>query len=94
MPRPRPPDELFPVTYRLTRAQIRKVQSMGGVKWLREMIGKTQASKNGRDPIENIRAMAERNRQIVESDLPSRTLAGIHNLSIKRVQQIRREHRK
>ncbi|CAB4140553.1 hypothetical protein UFOVP669_44 [uncultured Caudovirales phage] len=93
MPRAKPPEKLFPVTYRLTRKQIRKVTQMGGVAWLRDLISKTQASRYGRDPVEHIRALAERNRDIVESDLPTKELAAKHKLSVKRVQQIRREHR-
>ena len=46
MARPKPPEELFPTTYRLTRTQIRKVQSMGGVAWLREMISKAQTRRS------------------------------------------------
>jgi len=93
MPRAKPPEELFPVTYRLTRTQIRKVQEMGGVTWLRQLISKTQKSKHGRDPVEHIRAMAQRNVDIVAAKYSNAVLAKLHNLSIKRVQQIQREHR-
>ena len=81
------------MTYRLTRTQIRKVQEMGGVIWLRRLISKTQKSRAGRDPVENIQALTARNRDIVTSPAPSRALADFYKLSIKRVQQIRREHR-
>jgi hypothetical protein len=93
MPRPKPPEELFPVTYRLTRNQIRKVQSAGGVVWLRKMISTIEAAKVGRDPVERLRQLAQRNRYIGMSDLPSRHLAEEYKLSIKRVQQIRRQQR-
>lgn len=93
MPRPKPPEELIPVTYRLTRKQIRKVKQMGGVAWLRDLIGKTQASKFGRDPIEFIRSMSARNADIVSSTLSTKELAEKHTLSVKRVQQIRREYK-
>jgi hypothetical protein len=89
MPRPKPPEELFPVSFRLTRNQIRKVQTMGGVEWLREKISGT----GWRDPVEHMRALSARNKSIASSALPSKMLAQVHKLSIKRVQQIKREHR-
>lgn len=92
MARPKPPEELFPATYRLTRTQIRKVQSMGGVAWLREMISKAQASRACRTPIDNTRTIRARNDHIAESGLPSAELAAKYKLSIKRVQQIRKQY--
>ena len=93
MPRAKPPEQLIPVYYRLTRTQIRKVQEMGGVAWLRELISKTQKSRHGRDPVQHIRDVARRNADIVNSPASSQSMADFYNLSIKRVQQIRREHR-
>jgi hypothetical protein len=82
---------LFPVTYRLTRTQIRKVQSLGGVAWLRKMISKAEAAKSGRDPVEHMRAVASRNRDIGESILSNEALAGLYRLSVQRVRQIRKQ---
>lgn len=93
MPRAKPSEQLFPVAYRLTRTQIRKVQEMGGVAWLRNLISATQKSRHGRDPVQYIRDIARRNAHIVSSPSSSRSMADYYNLSIKRVQQIRREHR-
>lgn len=93
MPRPKPPEELFAVSYRLTRTQIRKVQSMGGAPWLREMISKAEAAKTGRDPVEHMRKLSARNKHIGMSTIDTKTLAEMYKLSIKRVQQIRREQR-
>lgn len=90
MARPKPPEELFPTTYRLTRTQIRKVQSMGGVAWLREMISKAQASRACRVPADHARSIRARNEHIAHSGLPSADLAAKYKLSIKRVQQIKR----
>jgi hypothetical protein len=91
MPRPKPPEELFPVSYRLTRTQIRKVQSMGGVAWLRKMISKAEAAKNGRDPVEHVRAIAKRNQDIGRSGFSTEVLALTYNLSVQRVRQIRKQ---
>lgn len=93
MPRPKPPEELLPVTYRLTRKQIRKVQSMGGVAWLRDLISRTSAARHGRDPVEYIRDMAARNREIIASPLSGSEIGKKYNLSKVRINQIRREHR-
>lgn len=93
MPRPKPSEKLFPVTYRLTRSQIRKVQSAGGVAWLRKMISTIEAAKVGRDPVDRLRQLAERNRHIGASALPTKNLADIYNLSVQRVRAIRREQR-
>ena len=91
MPRPKPPEELFPVTYRLTRSQIRKVQSAGGVAWLRKMISTIEAAKVGRDPVDHLRQLAERNRHIGVSRMSAKELGIIYNLSVQRVRAIRRQ---
>ena len=93
MPRPARAEKLYQVRYLLTRTQIRKVQEMGGTEWLRQLISKTQKSRYGRDPIAHIRAMRARNRDIVHSALSTKELAEKYKLSVKRVQQIRREHK-
>ena len=93
MPRPRPPEELFTYALRLTRSQIRKVKTLGGSAWVRELISKAQATHHGRDSIEHVRAIAARNRDIGESDTPTKELAAKYLLSVKRVQQIRRQYR-
>lgn len=82
MPRPKPPEELFPVTYRLTRAQIRIVQEMGGVVWLRDMISNTQRHK--------AKVRRERNDAIAADTRPLSEIASDHHLSIKRVYAIKR----
>lgn len=82
MPRPKPPEELFPVTYRLTRAQIRIVQEMGGVVWLRDTISNTQRYK--------VKAKRERNDAIAADTRPLKEIASLHNLSVKRVYAIKR----
>ncbi len=92
MPRPAPPEQLFPVTYRLTRKQLRKVQEMGGVAWLRETISSYQP-RRVRQTVEAYRQRAERDRAIAASTEETRVLADRYKLSMKRVQQIRREHR-
>jgi len=93
MPRAKPPEELFLVNYRLTRRQIRKVQEMGGVGWLRKLISDARTSRQGLDPVPRIRLHAKRNADIVNSPASSRSLADFYNLSVQCVNRIRREHR-
>ena len=90
---PNSPERLYITSYRLTRTQIRKVKEMGGSAWLRALISKTQFTNHGRDPIEYKRMIAARNRDIATSPLTTRELAAKHRLSMKRVQQIKRQHR-
>lgn len=89
MARPKPPEELFPVTYRLTRRHIRRVQAMGGVSWLRELLSKTPP-RASRVPADHAKEVRARNEHIAKSGQPSAALAEKYKLSIKRVQQIRK----
>lgn len=91
VPRPKPPEKLFPVTYRFTRSQIRKVQSSGGVAWLRKLVSTVEAAKVGRDPVDRLRQLAERNRHIGMSQMSTADLAEMYNLSVQRVRAIRRQ---
>ena len=93
MPRRKPSEYLFPVTYRLTRKQIRKVQSMGGVEWLRTWLSKTQASRHGRDPVEHVRALKARNARIVADPRSAKELVAEIKLSCQQINAIRRVHR-
>lgn len=93
MPR-RGPEKKYPYNVRLTRQQIAKIKSMGGPEWLRYIISHTQSTKFGRDPVTFIQAKAQRNKFIAESSASSALLAATYNISTKRVQQIRREHKK
>ena len=68
---------------------MRKMHEMGGAPWLRKLIsGSKWASQ-----VEHWKAVGERNKAILASALPNKELAVLHNLSVKRVQQIKREHR-
>ena len=49
MARPKPKEELIPVTYRLTRKQINKVKDRGGVTWLRKHINAARKPKENVD---------------------------------------------
>ena len=49
MARPKPKEELIPVTYRLTRKQINKVKDRGGVAWLRKYITTARQPKEKTD---------------------------------------------
>lgn len=89
MPRPKPPEQLLPVAYRLTRTQIRKVQEMGGVAWLRELISSYQP-RRVRSTLLAYRQLSERDRAIAESTEPSAVLAKRYNLSRERIDQIRK----
>lgn len=89
MPRPKPPEKLFPVTIRLTRNQIRKKQEMGGNPWLRELI----SSVKWKDPIAHTRAKIARNKAIAASTLANAAVAEEVKLSVQRVRQIKREHK-
>lgn len=93
MPRPKPTEQLYPVTYRLTRKQIRKVTAMGGVRWLRCLIGKTQASKQGRDPVEYAKTLRKRNEAIAADPRPSKELVAEYKLSRQQINAIRRQYR-
>lgn len=90
MPRPKPSEELFPTSYRLTRTQIRKVKRMG-VAWLRELISNAPTEKK-QSPVDRLRAIKLRDTDICSSTLTTQELADKYTLSIKRVQQIRRNH--
>lgn len=92
MPRPRPEEGLSPFTIRLTRKQFRKVQEMGGGKWVRSLISNAQATKHGRDPVQFLRDMKARNEHIATSGWSTEQLAFRYNLSVQRVRQIRKEH--
>jgi signal recognition particle GTPase len=83
-------ERLIAAHYLLTRKQIRKVSEMGGSAWLGKIISEYVPTQQ-RTTIEAIRAKVERNRDIIHNGLTSRECAKKHNLSIKRVQQIRRE---
>jgi len=85
-------DELYPITYELTRNQIRKVDEMGGVQWLRDLISKTQKSRHGRDPVQHAAAMKARDHDIVTSAKHAKQLAFEYNLSPSRVNAIRRQY--
>lgn len=89
-----PPREnkLYSVNYRLTRSQIRKVEEMGGVPWLRELISKSQKSRHGRDPVAFIRHMKHRNVQIALDPRPATQLVSQHKLSVQRIRAIRRQY--
>lgn len=93
MPRPRPPEKLYPTAYRLTRKQIRKVQQMGGVAWLRRLIGAAQASRKGRDPVAFAQALRQRNEAIAADMRPTKDVAKEYLLSTKQINAIRRQYR-
>lgn len=92
MARPKPPEELIPVTYRLTRQQIAKVVSMGGVAWLRKIVSRTQASRSGRAPIEHSRNTRKRNADICSDTRTATACAKEYGLSPQQVRYIRRQH--
>ena len=87
------PEKLHTFYHQLTRTQARKVAVMGGSAWLRKLISDARAARTGVDYIDLLRARAARDKDIVSSTKPSWELAADYKLSIKRVQQIRREHR-
>lgn len=92
MPRPKPPEQLFSYNVRLTRSQIRKIESMGGPDWLRRLISKTQATHCKRDPVDYIRNMKARNWAIARSTKTSDELAALYKLSRQRVNAIKRAY--
>lgn len=89
MPRPRPAEQLFNVSIRLTRNQMRKMHEKGGAAWLRKLISRSKWDSQ----VEHWKAVSERNKTIVASALPNKELAVLHHLSVKRIQQIKREHK-
>lgn len=92
MPRPKPPEQLFVYPVRLTRTQIRKVQEMGGPAWLRQLISKTQRTKNGLPTIDNLRNTRARNWAIGRSEKTSDELAALYKLSRQRINAIKRQY--
>lgn len=92
MPRTKPTEILYPVTYRLTRTQIRKVQEMGGVAWLRQMISKTEKTKYGRSAVEYAREIRKRNDAIAADPRPTKELIPIYRLSKQQINAIRRQY--
>lgn len=93
MPRPKPPEALYPRSFRFTRKQLLKIEQMGGGKWLRALVSKTQASRHGRDPIAHARALKARNLKIAADRRPSQDVAQEHKLSRQQVNAIRRQYR-
>lgn len=90
MPRPKPHEELVPAHYRLTRAQIRKVKSLGGAAWLREVISKARPARHGRDSVEYLRNLRKRNEEIAASTKTVRELAEQYKLSTRQIYAIKR----
>lgn len=93
MARPKPPEELFPITYRLTRRQIRKVASLGGAPWLRTMISNASGARWGRDPLDLQRSIVERNKAICADKRSAKDCAPDYKLSVTQIRNIRREAR-
>ena len=62
-----------------------------GVAWLRELISNA-ATDQKQSPVERLRAVKIRDLDICNSTLNTRELAEKYTLSVKRVQQIRRNH--
>lgn len=88
-----PSKGLAPITYYLTRTQIRQVADLGGVEWLREAIKRDTEERFGATgSVENIRAMSARNKRIAASAAPDWQIALDERLSVSRVRQIKKEH--
>jgi hypothetical protein len=92
MSRPKPPEELFVYNIRFTRQQIRKIKENGGPDFLRRLVSKYKKPGNECDAVARLRTIRERNEDIANSGLDTKVLAKKHTLSVKRVQQIRREY--
>lgn len=92
MPRPKPPEELIAVTYRLTRTQIRKVQEMGGVEWLRLLISSTKRTKHPRTSLEYKRLIGVRNASISADTRSTKEVAASYKLSTKQINKIKRQY--
>lgn len=90
MPRPKPPEELFPFHVRLTRRQIRKIKTLG-VDWLRRVISRAKP-RYERTTIQAYAKISARDRAIVESGDDTIVLARRYSLSTGRIRQIRRQH--
>lgn len=90
MPRPRPPEELVTVGYRLTRSQARKVQQMGGPTWLRQLISSASPGEH-RDPVEHLRFLSARNKALAADPRPTKELIHEYKLSKQQINAIRRK---
>lgn len=90
MARPKPPEQLIPVTYRLTRRQIAKVTSLGGARWLRTIISNAVGSRWGRDPIMYQRSLIDRNKAICADPRSAKECSVDYKLSPTQIRNIRR----